>query len=120
MPNYLALSIVAPSGQKIAHGQKTLEVRSWLPKQLPLKDVVIVENQHYLTQDGNEEYGLAVAIVDIISVHAWQKDEVIAAMASYWAEGYWAWQINNVRPIYPAIPALAKRKLYSLKLDLDI
>lgn len=41
---YLALSIVAPSGQRIAQGLKILEVRSWRPDQLPLKDLVIVEN----------------------------------------------------------------------------
>lgn len=35
---FSALSIVAPSGQRIAQGMKTLEVRSWQPEQLPLKD----------------------------------------------------------------------------------
>lgn len=63
---YIALSIVAPNGTRIAQGRKTLEVRAWQPEQLPLKDVVIVENQNYLTQDGDEEPGLAVAIADIL------------------------------------------------------
>lgn len=120
MQQYLALSIVAPSGQHIVSGQKTLEIRSWQPDYLPLKNLIIVENQYYLTQENDEEQGLAIAIVDIESVHPWTQDEFVAAMASYWAEGYWAWQISNVRPIYPAIPALAKRKLYSLELNLDI
>ena len=55
---YLALSIVAPSGQRIAQGLKTLEVRSWRPDQFPLKDLVIVENQTYLNNEGDEELGV--------------------------------------------------------------
>ena len=80
---YLALSIVAPSGQRIAQGIKTLEVRSWRPDQFPLKDLVIVENQTYLNNEGDEELGYAVALVDIDSIHTWQENEVDAACASY-------------------------------------
>ena len=80
---YLALSIVAPSGQRIAQGLKTLEVRSWRPDQFPLKDLVIVENQTYLNNEGDEELGYAVALVDIDSIHTWQENEVDAACASY-------------------------------------
>ena len=43
LKTYSALSIVAPSGTKIAQGLKTLEIRSWTPKQLPLRDLVIVK-----------------------------------------------------------------------------
>jgi hypothetical protein len=59
---------------------------------LPLKDLMIVENQHFLLNDGDEDVG-AVALVDIESVHPWQSDEVDAACATYWAEGYLAWVI---------------------------
>jgi len=51
---------------------------------------VIVENQNFLLQDGDEKAGLAVALVDIEAVHAWRVDEVEAACISYWAEGYFA------------------------------
>lgn len=64
-----ALSIVTPAGQRIAQGQKRLEIRSWQPEQLPLKDLVIVENKNCLSKAGDEEAGMAVAIVDIESVH---------------------------------------------------
>jgi hypothetical protein len=60
---------------------------------LPLKDLMIVENQHFLLNDGDEDVGFAVALVDIESVHPWQSDEVDAACATYWAEGYFAWVI---------------------------
>lgn len=114
---YLALSIVAPNGMRIAQGIKTLEVRSWTPEQLPLKNVVIVENQHYLNRDGDEEQGLAVAIADIIDAHPWRKDEFEAACASYWADGYSAWVLDNVRPIDPPIAVPAKRKIYLIDID---
>ena len=113
---YIALSIVAPNGTRIAQGRKTLEVRSWQPEQLPLKDIVIVENQNYLTQDGDEEPGLAVAIADILAVHPWRKDEFEAACAGYWAEGYFAWEISNVRPINPPAAVMAKRKIYFIEI----
>ena len=116
---FKALSIVAPAGQRIAQGIKTLEIRSWLPPQLPLKNLLIVENQNYLRQDGDEDIGVAVALVDIESVHEWQEHEVGAATASYWAAGYYAWVISNVRPLKTPIAVMAKRKIYSLVLDLS-
>ncbi|CAI3140797.1 hypothetical protein ACIN5162_0431 [Acinetobacter baumannii OIFC0162] len=54
MQQFLALSVVAPNGTRIAQGIKTLEVRSWVPAQLPLKDLFIVENQNFLINDGDE------------------------------------------------------------------
>ncbi|MEG0488679.1 MAG: ASCH domain-containing protein, partial [Acinetobacter sp.] len=48
---YQALSIVAPAGQWVSEGKKTLEIRSWQPESLPLKDLLIVENKNYLIQD---------------------------------------------------------------------
>lgn len=66
---YQALSIVAPAGQRISIGKKKLEIRSWQPASLPLKDLLIVENKNYLIQDGDEEIGRVVAIVDIEAIH---------------------------------------------------
>ncbi|OTG97185.1 RNA-binding protein [Acinetobacter sp. ANC 4654] len=114
---FLALSIVAPSGQRIAQGMKTLEVRSWHPEQLPLKDLLLVENKNFLNHDADEEQGVAVALVDVESVHVWQRNEVEAACASYWAEGYFAWQLSNVRPIKNRVEVPAKRKIYLIEMD---
>lgn len=84
---YQALSIVAPSGEYIVQGVKTLEIRSWRPEQLPLKNLLIVENTHYLNRHGDEEEGRAIAFVDIQSVHAWKNTEIESAKASYWEDG---------------------------------
>ena len=114
---FLVLSIVAPMGQYIAQGKKTLEIRSWRPTHLPLKDLLIVENQHYLTQEGDEELGYAVAMVDVEAIHPWKEEELEVAMASYWDEGYWAWVLSNVRPMLVQTPAMAKRKIYFIEID---
>ncbi|WP_335955761.1 ASCH domain-containing protein [Acinetobacter guillouiae] len=111
---YQALSIVEPFGRFIAEGQKKMEIRSWQPESLPLKDLVIVENKNYLTQDDDEEIGRAVAIIDIESIHPWTESELALAMASYWEKGYWAWVISNVRPIEKLIEVPAKRKIYAI------
>lgn len=97
---------------------KTLEVRSWRPEKLPLKDLVIVENTHFLNNDGDEEMGKVVALIDIESVDPWLAQEIDAACATDWADGYFAWVISNVRPLKQPIEAIAKRKLYCLELNL--
>ncbi|WP_293746370.1 ASCH domain-containing protein [uncultured Acinetobacter sp.] len=118
LKQYTTLSIVAPNAERIAKKIKTLEVRSWQPEMLPLKDLIIVENQNFLLNDGDEDVGFAVALVDIESVHPWRSDKFDAACATYWAEGYFAWVIGNIRPIDPPIQVIAKRKLYRIELML--
>ena len=114
---FSALSIVASNAMRIAQGMKTLEVRSWQPEQLPLKDLLIVENKTFLNHAGAEELGVAVALVDVESVHIWQPHEVEAACALYWAEGYFAWQLRNVRPMKNQVAVPAKRKIYFIEMD---
>lgn len=46
------LSIVYPNGTKIAKGKKTIEVRSWMPSIESGEDLLIVENQKYLNNEG--------------------------------------------------------------------
>lgn len=113
---YQALSIVEPHGRNIANGLKTLEIRSWKPEQVPLYNLLIVENKNYLRQEGDEDEGYAVAIVDVFSIDSWQEHEIEAACANEWKEGYFAWELTNVRPIQPPIKTKAKRRLYTVEL----
>lgn len=109
----LALSIVAPSGGYIADGRKTLEVRSWRPDEVPLRDLLIVENHKFLTAPGDSDpNGRAVALVDVIEVRPWLEGDVEAACARKWAHGYWAWVLSNVRPIAEVVQLAAERRLY--------
>ncbi|MGT4068265.1 UNVERIFIED_CONTAM: ASCH domain-containing protein [Aeromonas hydrophila] len=111
----LALSIVTPHGTNIASGKKTLEVRSWCPPSLPVRDLLIVENTVFLSRDMPcDPDGRVVAIVDIEEVHEWRSDEVAAACSSGWEPGYWAWHLANVRPIVDGPIMPARRKLYEI------
>lgn len=121
MPTYHALSIVAPSGTKIARGEKTLEVRRWTPGELPLRDLLIIENDHYLRQPGDiDPNGRAVALVDVVEVFDWGRDQIAAACASYWEEGWMAWRLENVRPVHHDGPLIAARKIYEIRATLEI
>ncbi|MBK0064796.1 MULTISPECIES: ASCH domain-containing protein [unclassified Acinetobacter] len=118
MKKFKALSIVAPGCERIVSGLKKLEIRSWQPEQLPLRDLVIVQNTQFLYQNGDEQAGEAIAMIDIIAVHPWSENEVEVACANHWEAGYWAWEITNVRPIVPRLKTVAKRKIYQIELEL--
>ena len=121
MPVWTALSIVAPHGLNIARGRKTLEVRSWQPDQWPLNDLLIVENDRYLSADlPSDDQGRAVALVDVVAVRPWEPTDVQAALSACWQPGYWAWELSNVRPLDPTPHVQARLGLYTLSLSLPI
>ena len=71
-----ALSIVSPSVQRIVAGKKVVEIRRWLPPEIPFLNLVLVENEIYLTEDGQEDpNGVARAVVDITGIHDWTREE---------------------------------------------
>lgn len=114
----LALSIVAPNGANIAAGRKTLEIRSWCPPCLPLRNLLIIENQIFLTdEDEVDPDGIAVALVDVDEVHAWQPSELQAACAAEWKPDLWAWHVTHVRPVHGDVRLVARRKLYEVDIS---
>lgn len=111
----LALSIVSPNGARMASGRKALEIRSWRPPQWPLRDLLIIENNLFLTgEDEVDPAGVAVAVVDIEQVLPWQPWQLEAAYASEWVPDHWAWQVTRVRPISGTLPLRAQRRLYDV------
>lgn len=122
MKKYSALSIVAPGGERIRSGQKTIEVRKWKPKILPLFDLVIVENSTYLSNSGvsQDPNGKAVALVDVLSISEWKQDELEDAYGSYWEEGWLGWKLSNIRPLTYENPVDAKLRIYEIELPEDI
>ena len=84
---------------------------------MPLKDLLVVENTHYLKQDGQEEQGRAVALVDVDAVYIWENHEMKDACASFWQEGYFAWVLTNLRSFHKQINTVAKRKIYLVEID---
>ncbi|WPD77406.1 hypothetical protein OGM23_08695 [Dickeya fangzhongdai] len=61
-----ALSIVRPAGTQIANGLKTLEIRRWQPEIRAGEEILLVENEHFLTVDGQEDVGTAVTIITLM------------------------------------------------------
>lgn len=110
-----ALSIVSPSGSRIAAGQKTLEVRRWAPDLAPDEDLLIVENGRFLHTEGDEDDGLAVAIVRVKAVRPFTVEDIPAACASSYAEGWLAWELTDVRALTEAIPVRAARGIYEIR-----
>lgn len=79
------------------------------------EDLLIVENQHYLSSDrALDADGLAVAIVKIGNVRPFTRSDMKAACASSYEEGWLAWEIIDVRPFSKPFRALAARKIYEL------
>ena len=112
-----ALSIVAPSVQRIVAGKKVVEIRRWLPPEIPFLNLVLVENEIYLTEEGQEDpNGLARAIVDITGVHEWTR-EAAESQGIAWVPGYVCWELSNVRHIVPPIPCIARRKIYKIDIN---
>lgn len=118
MIRYFALSIVAPGGDLIRSGNKTLEIRKWRPDVLPLRDLLIVQNSIWLSGSGLAEdpHGRAVALVDIDSISAWREEDLAAAGGSEWERGCLAWRITNVRLIDCEMQVPAKLRIYEVEL----
>lgn len=110
-----ALSIVRPSGSRIACGDKTLEVRRWQPGLAPTEDLLIVENGRFLHAEGDEdEDGLAVAIVRVTAVRPFVLADMQAACANSFEQGWLAWELSDVRPVTPPVPVRAARGIYEV------
>ncbi|MNG63975.1 hypothetical protein D3C79_222110 [compost metagenome] len=121
--NFQALSILKPAVNNILNGSKELEIRSWTPPQLPLNNVILVQNEKYLINQDDEDNGLAMAIVDFTSVIPWTKDifvnqEASTTMSKEWKPGYFLWVMKNVRKIEIPVLCRAKKGIYTLDLDL--
>lgn len=115
---FKALSIVFPSGTNIAQGKKTIEVRSWMPPADFSGDLVIVENNKFLKDDGaTDTNGKVVAVVKIKLVREYLESDIPAAMASRWEPGYYSWELIDVRPVNHSESVLAARDIYEIELD---
>ncbi len=114
---YNALSIVAPNGTKIAKGFKTIEVRSWKPTVALHSDILIIENDKFLKEDDEVDFnGRAVALVKIKNVRPFVKEDIEAACATYWAEGYYSWEFYDVREFEHNEQVSARKGIYPLTL----
>ncbi len=118
MDKYInAISIVCPGGTRIATGEKTLKVRRWEPDLDPADDLLIVENKRFLHKAGEEdETGRPVAIVKVAFVRPFVPSDMKAACANYFEEGWFAWELTQVRPVQSDTTVRATTGIYRIKL----
>jgi hypothetical protein len=96
---FKALSIVAPSGSRIARGEKTIEVRSWVPNIGPDEPLVIVENERFLREpDDVDPAGRVVAILNVKVTRPYRREDIPAACATRWEPDYFSWELGEIRP----------------------
>lgn len=116
--SHRSLSVVFPAGSAIANGDKSIEVRRWIPDVRHDEDVLIVENRVFLNQDGEiDKRGVARALVKVREIRPFRPSDVICARAKRYEDGDYAWQLTDVRPVrYPG-HVVAARGIYDLNLD---
>ena len=121
MKKYSALSIVAPGGDHIRLGKKTLEIRKWKPDTIPLRNLLIVQNTNRLSRAemAEDPNGKVVALVDIEAVAEWTEEDLEASCCSEWEMGWFAWKITNVRPVDYPIPVPAKLRIYDVDISIS-
>jgi hypothetical protein len=109
-----ALSIVRPAGTQIANGLKTLEIRRWKHEVQDGEEILLVENEHFLTADGQEEVGVAVAVITFGKIREFRREDIPKACASYYEDGWLAWEIKTIKKIENPFSIRAARKLYEI------
>lgn len=87
---------------------------------LPSEDLLIVENGRFLTKEGDQdENGVPVAIVKVTAVRPFTRSDMQAACASYFEEGWLAWELDDVRLVQSIGPIMAARGIYELSLPMS-
>ncbi len=110
-----ALSVVRPGGSRIASGRKILEVRRWAPGLDPSEDLLIVENGRYLRREGEEDAdGTPVAVVRVSAIRPFTPADMEAACASYFEDGWLAWELADIRPVRVGGKVRAARGIYEV------
>ncbi|RKT91738.1 UNVERIFIED_ORG: hypothetical protein C7432_3139 [Pantoea allii] len=119
---YQALSILQPAVELILDGEKKEEIRSWFPSNYPLKNILLIQNEHYLTFEDDEDEGLAMAFVDFTEFSPWTEEDYYHqglknTLGRVWKPGYFTWKIENIRKLGKPITCKAKKGIYEVELD---
>lgn len=115
---FQALSVASPAGSLIRSGRKTIEVRRWQPDTLPLRDLLIVQNNTALSDENPEDpAGGIVALVDVVTVRPWQAEDLEKSGRTQFEEGWLAWELENVRPAAYNRFVPAKLRIYEVEVN---
>lgn len=140
-----ALTLHDPWGWAIREGFKRFETRSWKPAQRPPFDLAIHvaaripayarETARYhepiaavLRQCGYDIdapipwLGCILCVVQVVAVHRTEDARergLISTEESAWGDysrGRWAWELTNIRPVEPPLPARGYQFLWDVDL----
>ena len=120
--SYKALSIVFPSVRNIILKLKKVEIRSWLPPQIPLVNVILVENYNFIKGNDVDPFGKALAIVDIVGYKKWTLDDFECQnyetkQSKRWKDNYFMWELDNIREFKNEVICEARTGIYTISLD---
>lgn len=74
-----------------------------------------MENGRFLHNDGDEDdNGIAVAIVRVKAVRPFILADMQAACASYFEDGWLAWELSDIRPVTCPVTIRAARGIYEV------
>ena len=74
-----------------------------------------MENERFLHNDGDEDdNGIAVAIVRVKAVRPFILADMQGACASYFEDGWLAWELSEIRPVTPPVTIRAARGIYEV------
>ncbi|MEN6356596.1 MAG: ASCH domain-containing protein [Armatimonadota bacterium] len=105
-----ALSVKQPAANKIASGEKTVELRTWPTKYRG--PVLIVSSK----RPDIEPAGCALAIVDIADCQPMRQEHVASACCGQLYPECFAWILTNVQKIKP-FPMRGSLGLYEVDID---
>ncbi|HPA47471.1 MAG TPA: ASCH domain-containing protein [bacterium] len=102
-----ALSVKQPWANKIASGEKTIEVRTWYTHYRGPLLIVSSVNPPIAPA------GYALAVADLVDIRPMRKrDEKMALCESF--DGAYSWVLENIRPIKP-FPVRGQKGIYEVK-----
>ncbi|MDU2797514.1 MAG: ASCH domain-containing protein [Klebsiella oxytoca] len=121
MKEYLALSIVSPAVDNILSGEKSVGIRSWTPPELPIYDLVLVQNNKYLHDGDVDVNGVALAVVDVSMVSDWTYGDYLrqshdVTLGKDWKKGYYIWKLENIRMVKNKPNVMAQKGIYVIVL----
>ncbi len=106
-----AISVRQPAANKIAAGEKTIEVRTWGTGYRG--DLLIVSS----ASPKIEPAGCAVCIARLADVRPMTRDDEVAACCA-WDPSYIAWVLTDIRPI-PPFPVKGRLGIYEVQLPVN-
>jgi len=114
-----AVSVIAPLGDFIAQGKKTIDIRDFIAADLlPTQDLLIVQTKKSLTKELPEDLDArGVCLVRVKEMRKFIYADRAEAKTERFDENWYAWVLTDVRPLNPKIKTRAACGLYQVEIE---